>query len=203
MNLGLGFLFGCFAVFCPGLVGAQEITKPQLDYTLHTKETPKALSELGYHYKKVAPQDEVVEERYNYSIGVGGWSRHDTGGKPNRFKEQNPMVEFDILLDYELLGGRPLVGYNHVFKNSRRGKTDIVFVANQWKLVPGEYVDLCGGLGVMRARYTDPTAKPGKKNSLTENLPLLYLCLEKGPVSLRVTPLGKNVYFMYFIYSFK
>lgn len=146
----------------------------------------------------------IPEKKYDYSIGVGGWSKHDTHGKPNPFKEQNPIIEFDVLFDYSLLGGRPFVGYAHVFKNSRKGTADLLILANHWKLIRGPYVDMCAGAGVMRARYTDPDLRgdPREPRAMSGTLPFFYLCLEKGPVSMRFVPLGKDVMFMYFIYSF-
>lgn len=170
----------------------------QLDYTMNA-------SLAGFQHKKWSsePSEEPEpEKKYDYSIGFGGWSRHNTGDKPNRFKEQNPILEFDVWLDYEVMGGRPFIGYGHVFKNSRRGTADMLLAANQWKLIRGPYFDLCGGLGAMHIKYTDPNPKPGKPSSMRGTVPLAYLCLEKGPVSARFIPLGKDVLFMYFVYSF-
>lgn len=146
---------------------------------------------------------QAKEEKYNYSLGIGGLSRHNTHGEPNNFKEQNPHLEFNYWLDYSIFGGRPFIGIAHTFANSRRGTSDMIVAAIQWKLVPGPYLDLCGGLGGVRMKYRDGNPKPGKPSSITETVPVAYLCLEKGPVSARFVPLGKDILFMYFVYSWK
>lgn len=150
------------------------------------------------------------EDKYDYSIGFGGWSNHKKKTKCIKkycydYRETNPTIEFDVWLDVELLGGRPFAGYGHVFDNSNRGTTDWVIAANQWKLVRGEYVDLIGGLGAMKAWYSVPKqlVKPGKPHRISKNLPVVYVGLEKGPFAMRFVPLGKDILFMYLIYSFR
>lgn len=184
---------------------AQE--KP-LNLEMRTVWNTRQITQYDSGKRDPEPQSKK-EERYDYSIGFGGWSNHKKKGKCRKgqcitYAETNPTIEFDVWLNYELLGGRPFVGYGHVFKNSNRGTTDWVLAANHWKLIRGEYVDLAGGLGAMKAWYSVPKnlVKPGKPHRVSEYLPVVYVGLEKGPLSMRFVPLGKDILFMYLIYSF-
>ncbi len=178
-----------------------------IDTELQKYRPAKTLAEIASAQNRefgfVWEAPKTKEERYNFSIGFGGWSDHNTHGKPNRFKQQNPVLEFDIWLDTDFLGGRPFIGYAHVFTNSNRGTVDWLMIANQWKLIRGKDIDLCGGIGAAHVRYTYPNTRPGKQSKITGNLPVAYLCLEKGPISARFVPLGKDILFMYFVYSYK
>lgn len=174
-----------------------------LDLNVRMPVETRSIPMSTYGTAKEISNDEVkLIKKINYSIGIGGWSHHDTSNKSNKFNQKNPYLEIDIWLDYNILGGRPFIGYGHVFNNSRNGTTDILFIANQWKLISGRYIDLCGGVGAARARYTVANVPASLPNSITGNTPFGYLCLEKQNFAVRFVPLGKNATFVYLVYSF-
>jgi hypothetical protein len=140
----------------------------------------------------------------NISVGFGGWSHHETGNKPNLFNQENPTLELDIWLPVTFIGGQPFVGTGRVFKNSRNGATDYFTIANEWKLLSGKYIDLCGGVGVTYAKYRDKMAKPGKRRVAEGEVPLLYGCIDFNQYSLRdysirIVPLGSKITYLYLV----
>ncbi len=176
--------------------------------------TWRADNEFGFDWNKA---EKPTDKLRTFSVGFGGWSDHKNKlmcrtvkGLPFCLakRETNPTIEVDLWLPFEVWGSQPFVGYGHIFENSNRGTTDWLILATQWKLHQGEYLNLCGGAGVLRARYAVPQyLVPGKRNSEKATLPALYLCLEKEQVdhtiSMRLVPLGKDILFMYMVFTFK
>ncbi len=185
-----------------------EVPPASAPLNLTVETPPKTLSEevratMIKDFGFIWDLPEAQEKEKQFSISLGGWSRHNTHGKVNRFKEQNPYIGIDIWMNIRLLGGRPFIGYGHVFINSNKGTVDLLMAANEWILVRGKYVDLTGGLGGAYVRYTYPKERKGKPRAVSGMVPMAYLALEKGPVSVRVLPLGKDIIFMYLVYSYR
>jgi hypothetical protein len=152
------------------------------------------------------PANEIPPPRQHrsVSVGFGGWSDHQTGNKPNLFNQENPTLELDIWLPVTFLGGQPFVGAGRVFKNSRNGATDYFTIANEWKLLSGKHVDLCGGVGAVYAKYRDEMAKPGKRRVAEGEVPLLYGCIDFNHYllrnySIRVVPLGSKITYLHLV----
>lgn len=193
---------------------AEEMRRLNLNHDVATaaKAVHKSLAEQipPFHAEEHDEVELPQPKRGNpmVSIGFGGRSEHDTGNRPNLYNEVNPNVEVNFSPRFKVFGGRPVVGVGRVFDNSRKGTTDYVFVANEWQLVRGEYMNLCGGVGAMYAKYRDGIAKPGKRSSVEGGVPLVYGCVEfnKSPLqdlSVRVVPLGKDIIFYHFVYTVK
>ncbi len=147
----------------------------------------------------------VTKDGRFISFSFGGWSSHETGNKPNFFNQVNPTLGIDIWYPGTFLWGKPFIGFGHIFQNSRRGSTSYFTLANEWKLVSGKYVDLCGGVGIMHLKYRDGMAKPGKRSIAEGEIPLVYGCLDfnQYPIknfSVRVVPLGSKITYFYLIY---
>ena len=133
------------------------------------------------------------KEFYRYSLDVGGFSRHNTRGKPNTMHEQNFMLGGRISADFTVLGGRPFVQYDHVFVNSKKGSTDLLGVGAEWTLIRGEKVDLCGSLTATRIRYHDAV----RDKVAYGNAVIPGLCLRYDRFKLNFTALGKDIVFMH------
>ncbi len=170
---------------------ARETREPKLlNYNLTPIKGAAALSlaekaRAAFPEKEKEFDEELPSKNFSYSIGFGGWSHHNTGNKPNIFNEVNPTLELDILANFRLFGGRPLVGIGRTFENSRNGSTDFAFAANQWTIARGKYADLCVGGGILHAKYRDGRAKPGGRTFVEGAVPLIYSCLEFNDPSLR------------------
>jgi hypothetical protein len=141
------------------------------------------------------------------SLGFGGWSDHDTKGKPNANNEVNTTLDLTYHpygREENFLGGRPFIGFGRIFKNSRFGQTDYVSIGNEWSLINGKYLGFSLGAGFTHLRYEDAVAKIGKKKFLEGTLPLVYASLDfqEVPISIRVIPLGKDIVFCYLLLNF-
>jgi hypothetical protein len=204
-----------FAAISFGAIAQENEKQKLLNYDMVPIKNPVSMSlaemarnNFPQEVNKASAGEENPRKDFDYSIGFGGWSHHNTGNRPNTFNEVNPTLELDVWTNFRLLGGRPLVGVGRTLENSKNGSTDFAFAANQWTVARGEYANLCVGGGAMYAKYRDGRAKPGNRASVEGVVPLAYGCLEFNDprirnFSIRAIYLGSKITLVYLVYSWR
>lgn len=175
---------------------------------------PKTLAErawvtsgvVGFNIPLDTPRPKDVD--YDISLHFGGWTDHDKSGKCVRngtlcveYKERNPIVGVTIWFG-NVAGGRGFSEVARVMTNSLGGTTDWAMVGVKWKLHRGRFADVCAAGGVAHIKARLPYSVPGLDSSQADTRFAGYMCLERGPVALRFTPLTKKDWFINVVYSF-
>lgn len=136
------------------------------------------------------------KKRAQMWLYIGGFSHHDTGGKPNTNKEENFGLGGAITTEQSFYGVRPIVQGMHVFKNSKKGTTDVLGLGLEACIE--STIDLCGSVSRVYATATDP--RKNRRVSAWGYMPTVGL--GKGNYRIYATLMAPKVYYVYFAIGF-
>ena len=154
------------------------------------KKAISALTVLGCLYSGVSFAE---EEKTNYSLNIGGWSNHNTGGKQNDFTQINPTIGLRIWGKEKFLTGSPYFETDYIYRNSVEGKTLTVGGGIEWTILRSPQINFCVGVQAFYMKYEN--RRIGETWDGVLAVP--YLCLEKKGYSLNFVRLGADIVFAY------
>lgn len=155
---------------------------------IHDEVPPPQQSEV-FHFV-----DELLSLPTAVRLEVGGFSHHDTHGKPNTNKQDNFMTGVTVMLPYRMLGGEVFAEAVKVWRNSRKGTTEMAGGGVEWNL-RNDNIGVCGRIAGVHVYMSDNKGRSKTGNAL---LPSACVYLAKADwVKLNYTKLGKDVWFLH------
>jgi hypothetical protein len=156
----------------------------------------------AYAQENAAPYEKPLKliiplKTSNYSIGLTFASYHEDDQARSTSNQVNPGLGVRYRFnEYYYLEG------NHVFKNSRQGKTGTVSFGAEYGITRLRNVPVRGGLEIMHLNYEDP----GNGERFIGYLPMLTISLGKLDGTVRVgyfpKPGGNGVWLFGYMSSF-